>query len=195
MLDYVRFPSDGDTRAAVYPGRTSVPRGELIADFVAYAQAPPRAARHPDLDRAVRALGDARHAASVRCRAGSRSTSTTSTPWRIPCSTAAASWGSPRPVAEPGETVFRTLVDFRAQIRGSTGAADPVDPGLELRSPKQVRPAGRGRPPPGRQGLPPLERLGAVHEGGARARRRRSRAPPLAARAAAGGASRAPSRS
>ena len=38
MLDYMRFPSDGDTASAVYPGRTSVPRGELIADFAAYAQ-------------------------------------------------------------------------------------------------------------------------------------------------------------
>ena len=38
MLDYVRFPSDGDVANAVYPGRTSVPKGELIASFVAYAK-------------------------------------------------------------------------------------------------------------------------------------------------------------
>ncbi len=38
MLDYVRFPSDGDIDAAIFPGKTSVPRGRLIADFVAYAK-------------------------------------------------------------------------------------------------------------------------------------------------------------
>ncbi len=38
MLDYVRFPSDGDVGSAVYPGRTSVPKGRLIADFAAYAK-------------------------------------------------------------------------------------------------------------------------------------------------------------
>src|SRR6187551_3441616 len=38
MLDYVRFPSDGDVGAAVYPGRTSVPKGRLVANFAAYAQ-------------------------------------------------------------------------------------------------------------------------------------------------------------
>ena len=61
MLDYVRFPSDGDVGGAVYPGRTSVPKGRLIADFAAYAQAAARAARRARLDGAVRALRDARH--------------------------------------------------------------------------------------------------------------------------------------
>ena len=38
MFDYVRFPSDGDVASAVYPGKTSVPRGRVIADFVGYAK-------------------------------------------------------------------------------------------------------------------------------------------------------------
>ncbi len=37
MFDYVRFPSDGDVGAAVYPGRRSEPKWQTIADFVQYA--------------------------------------------------------------------------------------------------------------------------------------------------------------
>ena len=38
MLDYTRFPSDGDLGSTVYPGRTSEPRGQVISDFAAYAE-------------------------------------------------------------------------------------------------------------------------------------------------------------
>jgi hypothetical protein len=37
QFDYVRFPSDGDMEAAVYPGKTSTPPGWVIAQFVHYA--------------------------------------------------------------------------------------------------------------------------------------------------------------
>ena len=59
MFDYVRFPSDGDVGGAVYPGRTSVSKGRVIADFVAYAKQAARTVRHEGLDRALRARRDA----------------------------------------------------------------------------------------------------------------------------------------
>jgi hypothetical protein len=37
QFDYVRFPSDGDVDAIVYPGQTSTPPGWVIAEFVHYA--------------------------------------------------------------------------------------------------------------------------------------------------------------
>jgi hypothetical protein len=37
QFDYVRFPSDGDVDAIVYPGKTSTPPGWVIAQFVHYA--------------------------------------------------------------------------------------------------------------------------------------------------------------
>jgi hypothetical protein len=37
QFDYVRFPSDGDVEAAVYPHRRSEPKGKTIEGFLAYA--------------------------------------------------------------------------------------------------------------------------------------------------------------
>jgi hypothetical protein len=37
QFDYVRFPSDGDVDAIVFPGKTSTPPGWVIAQFVHYA--------------------------------------------------------------------------------------------------------------------------------------------------------------
>ena len=37
QFDYVRFPSDGDMSAIVYPGETSTPKGWVIAQFAQYA--------------------------------------------------------------------------------------------------------------------------------------------------------------
>jgi hypothetical protein len=37
QFDYVRFPSDGDMSAIVYPGKTSTPPGWVMAEFVQYA--------------------------------------------------------------------------------------------------------------------------------------------------------------
>jgi len=37
QFDYVRFPSDGDVDAIVYPGKTSTPPGWVIAQFAQYA--------------------------------------------------------------------------------------------------------------------------------------------------------------
>jgi hypothetical protein len=37
QFDYVRFPTDGDVDAIVYPGKTSTPQGWVIAEFAHYA--------------------------------------------------------------------------------------------------------------------------------------------------------------
>jgi hypothetical protein len=118
MLDYVRFPSDGDVASTVYPGKTSVPKGELIASFVAYAKQ-----RLGPLDvrvsialfglSATRDMGIgqvprwiAQHVDHVH-------------PMAYPALYGGGELGIVVPSAEPGETVFRTLVDFKRQIRGS----------------------------------------------------------------------------
>ena len=131
MLDYVRFPSDGDVGSAVYPGRTSVPKGELIASFVAYAKQrlAPLGVRVSTALFGLSATRDmgigqvprwiSQHVDHVH-------------PMAYPGLYGGGELGIVTPSAEPGETVFRTLVDFKQQVKGSRRAADPVDPGLEL---------------------------------------------------------------
>jgi hypothetical protein len=38
QFDYVRFPTDGDLKTLVYPGKDDRPREQVIADFLAYAR-------------------------------------------------------------------------------------------------------------------------------------------------------------
>ena len=118
MLDYVRFPTDGDLRNIVYPGRTSVPKGELIASFVAYAKERlgPLGVRVSTALFGLSATRDmgvgqvpkwiAQHVDHVH-------------PMAYPALYGGGELGIVSPSAEPGETVFRTLVDFKRQVRGS----------------------------------------------------------------------------
>ena len=118
MLDYVRFPSDGDVASAVYPGKTSVPRGELIASFIAYAKERlgPLGVRVSTALFGLSATRDmgigqvpkwiAQHVDHVH-------------PMAYPALYGGGELGIVSPSAEPGETVFRTLVDFKRQVRGS----------------------------------------------------------------------------
>lgn len=117
MFDYVRFPSDGDTNAALYPGKTSVPRGRLIADFVAYAR------------QRLRPLG-VRVSAALFGLSATRDLGVGQVPRWIsehvdsvnamtyPALYNGGELGIASPVAEPGETVFRALSDFRRQLKG-----------------------------------------------------------------------------
>jgi len=118
MLDYVRFPSDGDVGAAVYPGRTSVPKGRLIANFAAYAQQrlAPLGVRVSTALFGLSATRDmgigqvprwiSQHVDQVH-------------PMSYPALYGGGELGIASPSAEPGETVFRTLIDFKREIRGS----------------------------------------------------------------------------
>jgi len=124
MLDYVRFPSDGDVAHAVYPGKTSVRKGELIASFIAYAKQrlAPLGVRVSTALFGLSATRDmgigqvprwiAQHVDHVH-------------PMAYPALYGGGELGIVSPSAEPGETVFRTLVDFKRQVRGSRAQLIP----------------------------------------------------------------------
>lgn len=124
MFDYVRFPSDGDIGSAVYPGRTSVPRGQLIADFTSYAKKrlQPLGVR---VSAAVFGLSATRDLGIGQVpRYISRHVDTV-VPMSYPALYGGGELGIEHPSAQPGETVFRTLADFRQQIKGSRAQIVP----------------------------------------------------------------------
>jgi hypothetical protein len=124
MLDYTRFPSDGDVAGTVYPGQTSVPRGQVIADFAAYAE------------QRLAPLG-VRVSTALFGLAATRDIGVGQVPRRIsrhvddihpmayPALYGGGELGLVRPSAEPGETVFRTLIDYKRQVRGSRAQLIP----------------------------------------------------------------------
>lgn len=124
MLDYVRFPSDGDVAAAVYPGRTSVPKGRLIASFASYAneRLSPLGVRVSMALFGLSATRDlgigqvprwiSRHVDQVH-------------PMSYPALYTDGELGIASPSAEPGETVFRTLIDFKRELEGSRAQLVP----------------------------------------------------------------------
>jgi hypothetical protein len=124
MFDYVRFPSDGDLTRAVYPGKTSISRGRVIADFVAYA----KQRLEPDGTRvstalfglaATRDLGIGQVPRWISKNVDSIS------PMSYPVLYGKGELGLADPAAEPGETVFRALGDFRRQVKGSRAQLVP----------------------------------------------------------------------
>ncbi len=124
MLDYVRFPSDGDLDSAVYPGRTSVPRGEVIADFAAYAQRrlAPLGVR---ISTALFGLSATRDLRIGQVPAWISQHVDHVNPMAYPVLYGGGELGITSPSAEPGETVFRTLVDFKQQLKGSRAQLIP----------------------------------------------------------------------
>ena len=124
MLDYVRFPSDGDTSTAVYPGRTRVPKGEQIAAFVAYAKQrlAPLGVR---VSTALFGLSATRDMGLGQVPRWISQHVDHVNPMAYPDLYGGGELGIISPSAEPGETVFRTLVDFREQIRGSRAQLIP----------------------------------------------------------------------
>jgi hypothetical protein len=118
MLDYTRFPSDGDIAGTVYPGRTSESKGQVIADFAAYAERrlAPLGVRVSTALFGLAATRDigvgqvprwiSRHVDDIH-------------PMAYPVLYGGGELGLVSPSAEPGETVFRTLLDFKRQVRGS----------------------------------------------------------------------------
>jgi hypothetical protein len=124
MLDYTRFPSDGDVSGTVYPGRTSESRGQVIAEFAAYAerQLAPLGVRVSTALFGLSATRDigvgqvprwiSRHVDDIH-------------PMAYPVLYGGGELGLVSPSAEPGETVFRTLIDFKRQVRGSRAQLIP----------------------------------------------------------------------
>ena len=124
MFDYVRFPSDGDLARAVYPGRTSVPRGRVIADFVAYAEKrlKPTGTR---VSTALFGLAATRDLGIGQVPSWISKHVDSVSPMSYPVLYGGGELGLDSPVAEPGETVFRTLTDFRRQVKGSKAQLVP----------------------------------------------------------------------
>ena len=124
MLDYVRFPSDGDTADTVYPGRTRVPKGEQIAAFVAYAKQrlAPLGVR---VSSALFGLSATRDMGLGQVPRWISQHVDHVNPMAYPDLYGGGELGIISPSAEPGETVFRTLVDFREQVRGSRAQLIP----------------------------------------------------------------------
>ena len=124
MLDYTRFPSDGDLAGTVYPGRTSESKGQVIADFAAYAE------------RRLAPLG-VRVSTALFGLAATRDIGVGQVPRWIshhvddihpmayPVLYGGGELGLVSPSAEPGETVFRTLLDFKRQVRGTQAQLIP----------------------------------------------------------------------
>jgi hypothetical protein len=117
QFDYVRFPSDGDISAMVFPGRRHERKGETIASFVRYASSRlhPLGARvsadvfglaaHRDLGigQVPRVLGRYLDAIS---------------PMVYPSHYVPGEYQIPNPDVAPGPTVYRSLRDFQRQLRG-----------------------------------------------------------------------------
>lgn len=124
MFDYVRFPSDGDIASAVYPGKTSVPRGRLIADFVAYAtkRLQPLGVR---VSTALFGLSATRDLGIGQVPRYIAEHVDTVVPMSYPALYGGGELGIASPTAQPGETVFRTLADFRRQMKGSRAQIVP----------------------------------------------------------------------
>jgi hypothetical protein len=124
MLDYVRFPSDGDVGSAVYPGRTSVPKGRLIANFAAYAhdRLAPFGVR---VSTALFGLSATRDMGIGQVPRWISQSVDQIHPMSYPALYGGGELGIASPSAEPGETVFRTLIDFKHQLRGSRAQLVP----------------------------------------------------------------------
>jgi len=124
MFDYVRFPSDGNVAGAVYPGKTSVPRGRVVADFVQYARE--RLQKYGTrVSTAVFGLSASRDLGIGQVpRYLSRQVDSIS-PMSYPVLYGSGELGLAHPSSDPGETVFRTLTDFRRELKGSAAQLVP----------------------------------------------------------------------
>jgi hypothetical protein len=117
QLDYVRFPTDGDLKAAVFPGTRAEPMATTIASFVKYV--------------AVRLRREhVRVSADVFGLSARRDLGIGQVPRRIgpyldaiypmvyPSHYVRGEYGLDDPNAAPGLTVARSLADFRRRLRG-----------------------------------------------------------------------------
>ena len=116
MFDYVRFPTDGDIGTAVYAGRTTQPRARVIEDFTQFAQRrlSPYGVR---LSAALFGLSATRDLGIGQLpRLVSRHLDIVY-PMAYPALYGGGELGIESPSRQPGETVFRTLSDFREQVQ------------------------------------------------------------------------------
>ena len=124
QFDYVRFPTDGDTDAVVYPGKTATPPAWVIAEFVHYAS------------KRLKPLG-VRVSTDVFGLAATRDLGIGQRPKRFakyvdavypmvyPSHYGAGEYGLTDPNAAPGETVQYSLSHFRRELRSSRALLIP----------------------------------------------------------------------
>jgi hypothetical protein len=116
QFDYVRFPSDGDIEAAVFPGKRNEAMGVTIARFVHYAT------------KRLKPLG-VRVSVDVFGLSATRDLGIGQSPRRLakivdaiypmvyPSHYGSGEYGLSSPVSVPGRTVGRSLRDFRRQMK------------------------------------------------------------------------------
>jgi hypothetical protein len=116
QFDYVRFPSDGDIDAAVFPGKRNEAMGVTIARFVHYAT------------KRLKPMG-VRVSVDVFGLSATRDLGIGQSPRRLakivdaiypmvyPSHYSSGEYGLDSPVSVPGRTVGRSLRDFRRQMR------------------------------------------------------------------------------
>ena len=124
MFDYVRFPSDGDVGSTVYPARTAEPKGRVVGDFMEFARARLRPL-HVRVSTALFGLSATRDLRIGQVPRWLATHVDTISPMAYPVLYGNGELGIDEPSAQPGETVFRTLIDFRRQLRGSNAHLVP----------------------------------------------------------------------
>lgn len=124
QFDYVRFPTDGDVDAIVYPGKTSTAPGWVIAEFVHYAA------------KRLKPLG-VRISTDVFGLAATRDLGIGQIPRRIakyvdavypmvyPSHYGSGEYGLEDPNASPGLTVEWSLSDFRRELKNGKAELIP----------------------------------------------------------------------
>ena len=159
QFDYVRFPSDGDIETAV--SRTRRRRRIRVGDpavrpvRLEAAQAARRA-----LSADVFGLSATRDLGIGQMPRRTRAYLDAVYPMTYPSHYSAGEYGIADPGAQPGETVFNSLADFRRELRGRKTQHRPVGAGLHARPDVHAdRGAGADRvgAAPGRARLPALE--------------------------------------
>jgi hypothetical protein len=124
QFDYVRFPSDGDVDAIVYPARTATPPGWVIPQFLHYAS------------KRLKPLG-VRVSADVFGLSATRDIGVGQVPRRIarhvdtiypmvyPSHYASGEFNLPDPNAAPRQTVAASLAHFKRELRGRKATIIP----------------------------------------------------------------------
>jgi hypothetical protein len=117
QLDYVRFPTDGDVKTAVFPGKRAEPTATTIASFVQYVAARLRR-EHVRVSADVFGLSAARDLGIGQLPRRIGPYLDAIYPMVYPSHYAKGEYGLDDPAAAPGLTVARSLADFRRRLRG-----------------------------------------------------------------------------
>jgi hypothetical protein len=143
QFDYVRFPSDGNTDACVYPNQDSRKPGEVIDGFLAYAReklAPYNVFTSADVFGLTASeqgeMGIGQKVSDVAKRVDYIS------PMVYPSHYNPGEYKIKSPESNPGDTVARSIADFKKAVKGTRAKLRPWLQDFSLRvyySPDMVR--------------------------------------------------------